>query len=636
MVYQSKSYRARSVLSMSLSTMVFLPGLSLAQDQTLPVTVVTATRVATPIEQVGSAISVITAEDLARRQIRLVADALRDIPGIAVSRSGGLGGQTEVRLRGSESNQTLVLIDGVEVNDPDGDFFNFNSLLSLQVERIEVLRGPQSVLYGSSAIGGVINIVTEKADQPLQGGVFAEVGSFSSQQVAANLGSQGEGYDILVSGSHLETDGISAGSEERGNDENDGARNTTLMLKGGVQPLDNLAFNIVARYVDEQNEFDDFFGGTERPVVDADKDLNSEQYFVRGEAKLALLEGAWEHQLSGSFYNLDNDTFSNGVKDFSSEAESTELTYQSNYFFSTPQWGIDEHTLTVLVEHKVDEAQSGFFAKNEIENTGLSGIYGVTVGERLFLSAGGRYDYNDEFENTTTYRFTGAYVMESWGTRFHSSVGKAIKNPTLTELFGFAGDFRGNPNLEPEQSTGWDIGVEQAFWSGRLTADVTYFSNRIEDIILGSGRSVENLNGESELDGVEVMLTARLWDDLDMIGAYTYTDAEDPDGNELVRRAEHIASLTVNYRFLDNRANLNLGIRYNGDQVDDAFDPITFDRTLVELDSFTLVDVNGAYQLNDNIEVFGRIENLFDENYEEVLGYGGIERGFYGGVKATF
>lgn len=636
MVKLTKPYCFKWFIASGLSTTFWLPGFSFAQDQTLPTTVVTATRIATPIEQVGSAISVITAEQLARRQVRFVADALRDIPGVAVSRSGGVGGQTEVRLRGSESNQTLVLIDGVEVNDPDGDFFNFNNLLALQIDRIEVLRGPQSVLYGSSAIGGVINIITEQAQKTVQGHARAEVGSFSWQQYTTSIGSRGQHYDILLSGSHLETDGISAGSEERGNDENDGARNTTLMLKGGLQPLDNLELNIVGRYVDEQNEFDDFFGGIERPVVDADKDLDSEQYFVRGEAKLALLEGAWEHQFSGSFYNLDNDTRSNGVTDFSSEAESTELTYQSNYFLSTPQWGIDEHTITALVEHKIDEAQSGFFAKNEIENTGISGVYGVTVRESLFLSAGGRYDYNDEFEDTTTYRFTGAYVVEPWGTRFHGSVGKAVKNPTLTELFGFTGDFRGNPDLEPEQSMGWDIGVEQTFWNERVTGDVTYFSNRIEDIIIGSGRSVENLNGESELHGVEVTLTARPLDNLDIIGAYTYTDAEDPDGNELVRRAEHIASLTVNYRFLENRANLNLGVRYNGDQVDDAFDPVTFDRTLVELDSFTLVDINGAYQLNDNFEIFGRIENLFDENYEEVLGYGGIERGFYGGVKATF
>jgi vitamin B12 transporter len=591
--------------------------------------------VATPIEQVGSAISVITAEDLARRQVRFVADALRDIPGIAVSRSGGIGGQTEVRLRGTESNQTLVLIDGVEVNDPDGDFFNFNSLLALQIERIEVLRGPQSVLYGSSAIGGVINIITKQADQPLQGGIFAEAGSFSSQHYAASIGSRGQGYDVLLSASHLDTDGISSGNEERGNDEDDGARNTTLMLKGGVQPLDNLEINVVGRYVDEENEFDDFFGGTERPVVDADKDLDGKHYFVRGEARLTLLEGAWEHWVSSSFYNLDTDTKSAGSIDFSSEAESTELTYQSNYFLSTPQWGIDEHTFTVLVEHKIDEAQSGFFAKNEIENTGLSGIYGVTVGNSLFLSAGGRYDYNDEFENTSSYRFTAAYVVESWGTRFHGSFGKAIKNPTLTELFGFTGDFRGNPNLEPEQSKGWDIGVEQTFWNGRLTADVTYFSNRIEDIIVGSGRTVENLNGASNLNGVEVTLTAELLENLAIIGAYTYTDAEDPDGDELVRRADHIANLTVNYRFLENRANLNLGIRFNGDQVDDAFDPITFARTPVELDSFTVVDVNAAYQINDHLELFGRVENLFDENYEEVLGYGGIERGVYGGIKAA-
>ena len=263
------------------ATFTLLAATSAMAQQELPEMVVTATRVPIPAEQSGSAITVITGEELEQRQIRVVADALRDVPGVTVSRSGGAGGITQVYLRGAESNQTLVLIDGVEVNNPDGGAFDFNSLLDVVVERIEVLRGPQSVLWGNSAIGGVINIVTRRADQPVQASARLEGGSFSTGQASASLGASDDHYDALLSGSWLNTDGWSSGSAWRGNSEDDGLRIGTALFKGSVRPHDNVELSLIDRYTDSRNDFDAFRGGDIRPVVDSDEYGDTRQNLLR-------------------------------------------------------------------------------------------------------------------------------------------------------------------------------------------------------------------------------------------------------------------------------------------------------------------------------------------------------------------
>ena len=618
----------------ALSSATAAPGF--AQDQTLPETVVTATRVATPVEQIGSAITVITAEELAQRQIRFVSEALRDVPGLSVSRSGGVGALTDVSIRGTNANQSLVLIDGVKVNNPDGNAFNFNSLLDVEIDRIEVLRGPASVVWGSSAIGGVINIITKKAKRPVQGLASVEGGSFGTGQFTASLGASGERYNTLLGGSYFETRGASAGSYWRGNTEDDGARIGTLNLKAGVQPAENLEFNLNGWYAKDDAEFDDFVGGIQKPVVDADLRTDTSQYTLRGSGKLTLLGGAWEHIVSAGLYDIEQDTKRDGRTSFIGEGDSTELTYQSNVFFKTPAFAQGDHTFTLLVDDQQDESENDYFQQNSIRDTGYALMYQGGFWDRLYLSAGGRYDDNDQFNNTSTYRFTGAYLLKDWGARLHTSYGKAVKNPTLTELFGFAGDFRGNPDLQPETGTGWDVGLEQSFLDDRVTADVTYFDSRIEDIIVGAGRTVVNLDGQSKASGVEASVRAELSEGLGLTGAYTYTATEDPDGEELVRRPNNVASLYLNYRFWQERANVNLGVLYTGNRDDTTFDPLTFAPARVPLEAYTLVNLKGSYRINDYLEVFGRIDNLFDEQYEDVFGYGGAEQGFFAGLKGSF
>ncbi len=602
-----------------------------AQEE-LPELVVTATRVSIPAEQSGSAITVVTGQDLEQRQIRVVADALRDVPGAAVSRSGGPGALTEVYLRGAESNQTLVLVDGVEVNHPDGGAFDFNSLLDLEVERIEVLRGPQSVLWGSSAIGGVINIVTRRAERPLQASARLEAGSFATWQAAGSVGGRGERHDALLSGAWFDTNGWSAGSDWRGNGEDDGTTIGSLQFKGSVRPRDDLELSLIERYTHNRSDFDAFVGGDRRPVLDSDDRADNRQNLLRLQGRLSLFGGAWEHLLGAARYDLDSKTETAGVETFDSTSHSNQIDYQSNYFLSAPG---TEHTLTFLVKDEQDEARNTYFASNSIRNTGVALHYGFGLEERLFLTAGARHDFNDRFDDADTYRLTAAYLWPDLGARLHASYGTAVKNPTLTELFGFSGDFQGNPDLRPEESRGFDIGWEQALFDRRLRLDVTGFDNRIDNIIVGAGRTVVNLPGESRARGVEVSASAELTPDLSGTLAYTYTDAQDFQDRDLPRRPRHLASLNLNYRASD-RAHLDLAVRHSGSVTDTAFDPETFAAYPVKLDGYTLVNLAARYRVDDRWQVYGRIENLFDERHEAVLGYSGVERGIYLGARYQF
>jgi len=614
-----------------LGLLVGFSNAAIAQEE-LPELVVTATRVPIPPEQSGSAITVIDREELERRQIRVVADALRDVPGATVSRSGGPGNLTEIYLRGAETNQTLVLIDGVEVNHPDGGAFDFNSLLDLEIDRIEVLRGPQSVLWGSSAIGGVINIVTKRAEQPFEAKARVEGGSFGTWQTSGSLGTRSERYDALLSGGWLQTDGWSAGSEWRGNSEDDGATIGSVLFKGSVRPIDNLELTLTERYTRNRTDFDAFLGGDRRPVVDSGDRIDNKQNLLRLQGRYTLLGGDWEHLLGIARYDMDSVTNSEGSAPYDSESYSNQIDYQSNYFLNT---GSARHTFTLLLKDKKDEATNSYFATNSVRNTGVALHYGLGLDERLFLTAGLRRDFNDRFDDTSTYRLTAAYLWPDLGGRLHASYGTAVKNPTLTELFGYSGDFKGNPNLQPEESRGFDLGWEQALLDRRIKLDVTAFYNRIDNIIVGAGRSVINQPGESRARGVEVSASAELTPDLSSTLAYTFTDTEDADGKELRRRPRHTASLGLNYRVTD-RANVNLTVRHSGSFMDTAFDEKTFVTYPVDMDRYTVVNLAANYQLDDQWQFFGRVENVLNERYEDVLGYSGTERGVYVGARYRF
>ncbi|MGF7174785.1 TonB-dependent receptor plug domain-containing protein [Azospirillum doebereinerae] len=618
----------------------FLPVPVLAQEAArstllaLPPLSVTANRVATPAAETGSALTVITGEELERRQTRILSDALREVPGVAVNRTGPMGSLTQIRIRGSEGNQTLVIVDGIEMNDPSsGSEYDFANLLAGDVERVEVLRGPQSALYGSDAVGGVVNIVTRRGKGPLAVKAAVEGGSFGTAAGRASLATGNDRYDLSVSGQGVFSDGVSVADKRRGNPEKDGYRNGTLAGNFAVRPTGNSEIGVVGRYTRFRTDSDDFVGG--RGAVDSGTDTTGEQYFGRVQGKAAFFEGRWEHIVGLSYGNQQRD-YRNSAKLVTSryEGRKTKADYQTNLTLNT---GPAEHVLTAAIEHEDEKAISKSSFANfdrSIGTTGLVGQYKLGLFDRLTLTGSVRHDDNDLFRDATTWRTTAAYLVEATDTKLRASYGTGVKNPTLFELYGYTATFRGNPNLKPEKGRGWDAGFDQPLWGKRASVDATWFNQRIRDQITGTGTSAINLPGEARVRGAELGLSVEPVDGLLLRGSYTLTDGVDSSGNELVRRPKQLASLNVNYRFLDDRANANLGIVYNGRTSDWAYDAF-YNRQVVNLAPYTLVNLSGSYKLTEQVDVFGRVENLFDRHYQEVWTYGTPGRAGYVGLRLS-
>ncbi|WP_026868819.1 TonB-dependent receptor plug domain-containing protein [Inquilinus limosus] len=602
---------------------------------TLEPIVVTANRVPTPAAEVGSAVTVITRQELEDRQIRQVSDVLRTVPGVAVNRTGPLGQSAQIRIRGSESNQTLVLIDGVEVNDPSSESeFDFAHLMADDIERIEVLRGPQSALYGSDAIGGVVNIVTRRGEGPVGGTASLEGGGYGTVRGHASVSGGDDDLDVLLGAAGLLTDGTSAA---RRGSEADGTRNGTVYTKIGLHPSELVDIDVIGRYTRFRTDLDGFAGGL--GAIDSRDDVDGSTFLGRIQGRLKLLDGRWEHVVGLSYVD-DSRDYRDGddIVTSSYRGKTTRIDYQTNLSLDTEALLPAEHRLTFAVDHEEQQADSdsGFadFSRR-IGSTGLVGQYQLGLFDSLFLTGSMRHDLNDLFRDTTTWRLTAAYRIDATGTKLRASYGTGVKNPTLFELYGFTNTYRGNPNLKPERAEGWDAGFDQEVWGDRVVLDATYFEQRISDLIVGSGQGSANLPGTATARGVELGVSVIPIDDLTVRAAYTYTDAQDATGAELVRRPRNIASLDINYRFLDGAATVNLGIDYNGPQKDLAFDE-AYNSSPATLDGYTLVNLAASYQVSDRVQVYGRIDNLLDEAYEEVWTYGSLRRAGYLGMKVSF
>lgn len=610
--------------------------------------IVSANRTAQPATSIGSSVSVIDRELIENRKPVFVTDLLQDLPGIAVSRAGSFGAQTQVRVRGAEANQVLVFIDGVQANDPTAsDEFSFEQLTSWDVERIEVVRGPQSALWGSDAMSGVINITTRRSDQPRQVGAFAEVGSFGSSYFGGHAGGNFDKGTVDFSVSAYDTDGENI---SRNGSEDDGYENVTASLSGSLQATENLLLSLSGRYSDATNDFDEASFSTGLPT-DAPLTSDVELFYFRATGDLAMLEKRWNHKVQFTYAGSDRDNKdSRPVPDpVDYQGDRYGFYYQTSYDFNG---AMSTNRLTFAIDHERDDYQQqgpvGFGNPNqnqEIDNTGLVAEYLLQPLDALNLSASVRYDDNSDFDDETTWRFAGTWRFESTDTRLHASAGKGQKAPTFVERFGFfPSDFVGNPNLKPEESLGFDVGITQGLFDGRAQANLTYFTDRVEDEINGfvfdtvSGSfTARNEDGTSRRQGIEFDLQADLPANFDARATYTYTNAKEPDagsGNRReIRRPEHMASLNLNYKFLDNRARLNLNVSYTGEQDDDFFPPPNFTRETVKLDDYTLVNLVASYEVSEIFSVYARAENLFDQDYENVLGYQAAGDGYFAGIR---
>ncbi|MDB9949494.1 TonB-dependent receptor [Porticoccaceae bacterium] len=613
-----------------LSVLPFAAQGQTAQQTEIEEVLVSASLLPISASRSANAITVIDSKQLKNRAALSVSDLLRDVPGLAVSRSGVQGSATQIRVRGAEANHLLVLIDGVEANDPSqSDELNWGTLSAADIERIEVIRGPQSSLRGSDAMAGVVNIVTRRADRPLSVNLFSETGSFGTYNSGLSIGSKQGDFDGRLSVNHIETEGENI---SRTGSEKDGYRNTNINLNAGWTVSDELRLSVAARQSDGMNEFDadgDFDG----LVDDQEKVSEFRNSTMRIQGDYVSADGRFQHKLVIAQSNNDNEAFDTGV--LGTYTSSTKDQYQ---YVGSAFWDESSQRLSVLAEREEEDFQQ----RGAIDDYGIYGIYDPNqdrerntdsiaieyrndISDALTLAASARYDDNSEFDSANTVRVEAVYQLND-GTRLRSAYGTAIKNPTFTERFGFYTNFIGNLSLEPEESTSWELGIDQMLFDNSLTLSATLFDTELKNEINGSavdpvtfGYTAVNKEGKSQRQGVELTAIGTLTNSLSLNAAYTYTDSVEWDDEtgvyiDEVRRARHMASLNLSWQAMDN-LHINSNVQHNGSQTDVVFPDV------VALDSYTLVNLNANFSATEKLDVYLRLDNLFDESYEEVFSY---------------
>ena len=499
----------------------------------------------------ANAITVIDSEQLKLRAALSVSDLLRDVPGLAVSRSGVQGSQTQIRARGSEANHLLVLIDGVEANDPSqSDELNWGTLSADDIERIEVIRGPQSSMRGSDAMAGVVNIVTRGAEQPFSAKLYTEAGSFSTQRYGFSVGATQDDFTVRLGVSDIQTDGDNI---SRSGDEKDGYENTSVNLKAGFAASESLTLSLSARQSDGMNEFDsdeDFDGFVE----DQDRVSEFRNSTVGLQANYASADGRWQHKLLVAQSKHDNEAFADGVK--GNETASTKDQYQ---YIGSMFWNDGSQRVSVLAEsEEEDYRQRGPLSwgldpnqDRERDTDSVAIEYRSDVSDNLSVALSSRYDDNSEFDSANTYRVEAVYQLND-SARLRGAYGTAVKNPTFSERFGFYTNFIGNPNLEPEESTSWELGIDQRIGNWNLSASLfdAELENEIDGFVYDAvnfGYTAANKEGRSQRQGAELTAAISIDDSLSINAAYTYTDSVESDGaggyRDEVRRARHTCLL---------------------------------------------------------------------------------------------
>jgi vitamin B12 transporter len=634
-----------------------LGGGAIAQTkpEQLPDLVVTADRTSEPISNTGSSISVVNKDTLAATNPGSLVDALRTVPGLDVTETGGPGSTAMVRLRGANTGQTLVMIDGIRVNDPtaaSGDF-DFSTLAPGIIDHIEVLKGPQSALYGSDAIGGVINIITKKGTGPAQFNVRTEAGSYGTVATTASvIGSQGPwSYAATGSGEHsngfsrygyripaiearfpngLEKDGFdrTAGSARIGYDAGEGVRLESGVMSSftrsaydaatGAFPDTPSTANLLLQQVWGRASFDTLDGKLTHSFnvfeTHADRNFNDVSYKIntRPQNTTSVLSDFLGNSMGAEYQgNLKLETFGS-------------LVFGSRTQHDTA------NTSTMNLLPTQGPKVPGLAATQDTNS--LFGLWQLPIGDRLNLTMGGRVDDVANVGRFETWRTTAAYSITETGTKFHASAATGAKAPTLFQLY--APTF-GNSSLAPEQSFGWDAGIDQSIWNGRATLSVTGFGNRFSNLIqfvfdaaFPNGHYINTQRAAT--DGVEVgAMLDILPGTLKFNAAYTYLEAIDlTTGLMLARRPKNLArlslSITPTENWLIEPRVLTVSKRYS-----------SANQTGL-VDAYTRVDLYSEYKIDKTWKVFARGENILNEHYQEVLNFGTTGPAAYAGLNASW
>ncbi len=589
--------------SLSLTLPVFAEEADTDQSR-IDTVIVKGVRLNQTKAEAGSSITVITARDIDRLGFDFALDVIATAPGVTINSNGAFGGSASVRIRGASSDQTLVLIDGVMVNDPTapGGGFNFARIDTENIERIEILKGPQSTLWGTDAIGGVVFITTKRPDESLGGSVFGEYGAFNTFRGGASVENANDTGDYRLAMVGTASDGISKADEDNGNTEDDAYEALTFSVRGGLNLGDDARLSADMLWTDAAVEFDSFSGSARGRVVDGDEISETSELSANISLAGSLFEGRLENLAFIGYSDIARENFMNGVQSFDAEGDRIIYRYQGVL-------NIDEmSTLAFGAEHEEAAAND-----NNTFINGLFALYELKPAKHITFTGGLRVDDHEHFGSETTGRAAAAYnLTETLALR--ASWSQGFKAPTLFQTtFLCCGATEPNANLQAETSHAFDIGSDWRSADGRIEAGVSYFDQDTENQINFSFDvgGYENL-AEVKSRGVELYVTHKLANPLRLSANYTYLDVQDGHGDALVRLPEHSADVTFSID-PDGPFSGSVLMRYNGEE---------FNTDGAMLESWTRVDLAGGFDLNDRIEFFGRIENVFDRDYQQILGYG--------------
>lgn len=643
----------------------FVPG-ALAQEARNETDTIVVTGTATPVEyrKMGQSITVITGEMIEDQGYTYVPDVLRQVPSAAVSQQGAPGALTQVRVRGAEANHTLVLLDGIDISSPTQGETDFSTLLTADIERIEILRGPQSGLYGSNALSGVVNLVSRKDIDGTYAGASVEAGSFDTLQIEGNAGAGNSETYAGISVHHISSEGYDVSPDQTANGvpavgrggqagDKEGNQATSVNARAGMKLNDALRVAGVVRYFNSDADQDGQAFGfpiAGRTYDDASR-TEQEQLVIGASATIDPYDGAWETVLNISHVG---ETRRNWLTDFpflfgppvpspdallqvpllASETQGTRFKIGGQSTWRFGDEGL-RHFITGFAEQEEETYTNPIADRDEERTSRAIGVqYRAEIADQLFLYATGRHDDNDAYQDADTWSLAAAWDIPGTGTRLHGSVGTGVTAPTFIELFGFdPSTFIGNADLVPEEAIGWDAGIEQTLFGGALVMDLTYFASDLENEIYTAflptfETTPLNALTESDRDGWELTVNATPLEDLDIYASWTLLDATEPAGIE-IRRPKEQGSLDASWRVMGGPVKVNLGVTYTGENVDTDFG--SFLRT--DLEPYTLVRLGATWQLNDEFELFARGENLLDEEYQEVIGYNAAPQAFYFGVR---
>lgn len=613
--------------------------------------VVTATRAPLELDEVPASVTVLDKAAIDRSQDIGATELLLRTPGITVSRNGGYGTATSLRIRGAESDHTVVVIDGVKLSDPAsaGGGYNFANLLAGDIDRIEVLRGPQSILWGSQAIGGVVNVVSAVPEQPLEGSFDLEAGSRETVSARAALGGRSGPLSWRIGGQTFTTDGISAIAPAYGGLEKDGYRNRSLTGRASLALADTVSVDLRGYYSAGRVDLDSTSGDS------ADYAHNQEWLGYAG-LNVDLFEGRFHNRLAYSQTDTDRDNFNPTrarPQSFESEGRNRRWEYQGSFALServSAIFGLENERSHFRSRSPAASLATPLpaFATGRAEITSAYGQLSIEPVEGLTLNGGLRYDDHNRFGGQTLFAAGGVWSLPT-GTVLRASYGEGFKAPTLYQMFSEYG----NTALDPEEAKGWEAGVEQHLLGRKLVLGVTWFdrttTNQIifnsctsastNPLCLVPGSTTARRSGfysnvsRGEAHGIEAAAALTLGG-LTLDGNYSWIVAEDRSrgtanfGKTLPRRPRRAANMSVGYA-LPFGLELGAALRWSGASFDNA-------ANTTRLDDYTLVDLRAEYRLSDGLRFFARVENLFDEKYMTAFRYGTLGRSAYAGIRGRF